>query len=93
MSSTLNVKNVASFAIDGDLATGVHSNCARNVLIWLRLDLSREYCVESVRLVERKGGYYSGRMDGTEIFVGAASAAGKCGELDISNSNTRPGKK
>ena len=78
--------HVASHAIDGDLTTQAHCTCVINQMVWMRLDFKKEYCVETVRIVQSKITYYMARrMDGMEVIVTNGSAEEKCGDLTIND--------
>jgi len=82
----------ASRALDGDLTTEAHSVCGRNVLIRMKLNFNREYCVDTVRIVQNKLDHHRLRMQGTEIYVTSGTAADKCGDLYLSDDLTLEGK-
>jgi len=85
--------NVASNAIDGDLTTVAHSTCGKGVLLWLKLDFSREYCVETVRIMQSNYNLNRKRMDGMEIYVTNDTAEGKCGDLYTTKGSNLEGTK
>ena len=78
----------AENAIDGNLRTTSHTNCALD--IWYKMTFDAIYCFSKVVIVQSKTNMYRNRMDGTDVFVVNTETGAKslCGVLKVRSGTT-----
>ena len=80
----------AENAIDGNLRTTSHTNCALDTDIWYKMTFDAIYCFSKVVIAQSHTNGLGYRMDGTDVFVvnTETGAKGLCGVLKVGSGTT-----
>ena len=84
----------AEFAVDDDLTTASHTNCAWNTELWYKMKFDAVYCFSDVVIIQSHLGHDAYRMDDTGVFVVSTKTGTEslCGVLKISDVMTIEGQ-
>ena len=75
----------AERAIDGNMGTQSHTNCAWNTDIWYKMELGAVYCFPEIIIVQSHIGWYSYRMQDLKVLLvdGSAGTEHLCGTFRV----------
>ena len=84
----------AERAIDGNLNTHSHTDCAWDTDLWYKMKFDAVYCFSDVVIINSHTNDYSARMDDTEVFVVNTKTGTEslCGVLKVSDVLTIDGQ-
>ena len=81
-------------ALDGDLETMSHTDCALDTDLWYKMNFDTVYCFSEVVILQSHWDWNARRMQGTKVMVvdRGTGAESLCGVLDVSSVHTQAGQ-